>query len=945
MKHINLGLLAHVDAGKTTLSEALLYRSGALRTLGRVDHGDAFLDTQAQEKERGITIFSKQAELVIGDTSVTLVDTPGHVDFSSEMERALQVLDYAVLIISGTDGVQSHTRTLWRLLERYRIPTIIWVNKTDLMQTPHSELAEELKSQLSSEILVFEGAGLEEAGIGFETNETLQEQLATLSEKALQEYLEKGHVSEQEMERAVSQRRLFPCCFGSALKLEGVEKLEWLLSHVTSETEYPKAFGARVYKVTRDPQGERLTWLKVTGGSLKVKQEIRLSGTETAKINQIRIYSGSRYESLPEVEAGRIAAVTGPEKTWAGQGLGREKSAAEGLMGSLMNYEVLTDEKPEQVEAALRRLEEEDPELHVVWDPKTGKLSLALMGTVQLEVIQRRLADEFGLAVDFGRGYVTYKETILEPSEGVGHFEPLRHYAEVHLYLLPAERGSGITLESSVSEDVLDRNWQRLIMTHLSEREFPGTLIGAPLTDVVIRLVAGRAHVKHTEGGDFREATYRAVRNGLLKTKLQLLEPWMEFELRVPAEFAGRALTELTRREASFEAPVTEGEQSVISGKAPAVLLSDLRMQVASLSRGLGELSLWPLGYLPCHNEQEIIDEVGYDALHDTENTGDSVFCSHGAGVVVPWNEVESHMHLPAYVPVAPSEQGPDGYSQPTQAGTTGKAGKASSASAYAGEEELKAIFEMVYGKGSYRTRYFEGKADPLSAESKKATGKKSEGLGKKTDSAEKLRMKDLSAQPPEILIVDGYNMIYGNEALKKLAAEDLHAARETLLDRLSVYRFLKGCEAIVVFDAYNVPRPKEDELDFHGIRVIFTKQKETADSYIERSTFEKKNCKVRVVTSDAAEQLIVLGHGAVRVTSREFEEELETSEKEVSELLQTFNQAENLDAKELNQKESVFRELSEKLSEQLLQQTAPVDDHGRSVDEPDDGRKENQSE
>lgn len=861
MKKLILGILAHVDAGKTTLSEAMLFTGGQLRKLGRVDHGSAFLDTDVLERERGITIFSKQAVLPLDSVEVTLLDTPGHVDFSSEMERTLQVLDCAVLVISGTDGVQSHTRTLWKLLDRYRVPVFLFINKMDLAGAERGALLASLQKQLSG------------GCVDFSTEDgDFLENVAMCDEALLGEYLETGAVPQERIQALIAARRLFPCYFGSALKLDGVETLLRGLERYARPPEYPEPFGAKVFKIAHDPQGARLTYLKVTGGSLPVKTVLRGGVGEKAwaeKADQLRVYSGGKFRLAEEIPAGGVCAVTGLTHTYPGEGLGAEEDTPAPALESFLTYQVILPEgiEPHTAVQRLRLLEEEDPQLRVVWNEQLREIHVQLMGEVQLEVLQRLVQDRYGMAVTFGPGNIVYRETIQAPVEGMGHFEPLRHYAEVHLLLEPGEPGSGLQFATACSEDVLDRNWQRLILTHLEERSFPGVLTGSPITDMKITLLIGRAHLKHTEGGDFRQATYRAVRHGLLHAESVLLEPWYDFRLEVPSAQVGRAIADLQRLFAEFAPPETEGANAVLTGSAPVSELRGYALEVAAYTRGAGSLLCMPKGYRPCHNAEAVIASIGYDAEHDTENTGDSVFCSHGSGFVVRWQDAASYMHLESgWKPEKPEE--PES-AQPVS--------RASSRPAPAFDSELQAIFERTYG--------------PI---------KRRDFRPQKAVQAQSLESKTHWPVPdrtldPEYLLVDGYNVLYAWDDLKKLAEKDIDTARQLLMDQLCNYQSFSRSICILVFDAYRVPRDTEDVLQYHNIKVVFTKQAETADTYIERATYEiAKRHRVRVATSDGAEQMIVLGHGAQRMSAAELKMEVDRANEMMRETMADWNERES---------------------------------------------------
>ena len=851
-KQIVLGILAHVDSGKTTLSEAMLYRAGVTRRLGRVDHKDAFLDTDALEKARGITIFSKQALLTAGDTDITLLDTPGHVDFSTETERTLQVLDYAVLVVSGTDGVQSHTETLWRLLRRYHVPTFVFVNKMDLPGMERQELLAQLNRRLGEGFVDF---GAEQAD--------RDEALALCDENLMDRMLDAGQLQDADLIPAIARRHVFPCWFGAALKLEGVDALLDGLDRYTRPAPALEAFGAKVFKVSQDEQGARLTWLRVTGGELKVKAQLtgEADGEPWAeKANQLRLYSGAKYTLTEAIGPGQVCAVTGLTKARPGEGLGAERDSDLPVLEPVLSYQVLLPEGAD-VHAALgklHRLEEEEPQLHVVWNETLGEIHVQLMGEIQLEVLRSLLAERFGLAVEFGPGGILYKETITEPMEGVGHYEPLRHYAEVHLKLEPLPRGSGMQFAVDCREEVLDKNWQRLVLTHLEEKQHLGVLTGSPLTDVKITLIAGRAHLKHTEGGDFRQATYRAVRQGLMLAKSQLLEPWYAFRLEVPAENIGRAMSDIQRMEGTFDPPESGEETAVLTGFAPVSTMRSYPMEVVSYTRGRGHLSLTLDGYRPCHNAQEVIAAIGYEPEHDLDNPADSVFCAHGAGFVVPWDQVRSHMHV---------DSGWGKSTRPEQEAAVPQRRAMAYRATLEEDAELLKIFERTYGPI---------KRDPLAA----------------FRPVQKRERPDFAAEQweiaPEYLLVDGYNIIFAWDELNALSKESLDAARHRLMDILCNYQGFKKCVLILVFDAYRVPGSPGSIEQYHNIHVVYTKEAETADMFIERVTHEiGRNRRVRVATSDGMEQVIILGHGALRVSARMFHEEVQDVEKEIRRCIQ----------------------------------------------------------
>ena len=854
MKKLTVGILAHVDAGKTTLSEALLYLSGQTRKLGRVDHQDTVLDTDEQERERGITIFSKQARLTWGPLELTLLDTPGHVDLSAEMERTLQVLDYAVLVVSGADGVQGHTATLWRLLEHQNIPTFLFVNKMDQPDTDREALLGQLR-RLDEGCTDFGG-----------DREELLESAALCDENLLERYLAGEKPDDGDLAGLIVRRKLFPCLFGSALKLEGVEELLSALERYTLAPQWGENFAARVFKISRDDRGERLSWLKVTGGELRVRQTLSGGGDEDCweeKISQIRLYSGVKYTTVDQVEAGTVCAVTGLSHIRPGQGLGEEGESGPPELEPVLHYQVIP---PEGCDAHtllrdLRQLEEEDPQLKVLWNETLGELHVRLMGEIQRSVLTRLIHDRFGLDVTFGAGSIVYKETVAAPVEGVGHFEPLRHYAEVHLLLEPLERGAGLQFDSICPEDVLDRNWQRLILTHLMEKVHLGVLTGSPITDMKLVLLTGRAHVKHTEGGDFRQATYRAVRQGLRMAQGILLEPWYDFTLELPADCLGRAMADVQRMSGRFAPADHQGDMAVLTGSAPVSELGDYWNQVAAYTRGLGQLTCTLRGYEPCHNAQEVMEQIGYDPDRDTGNPADSVFCSHGAGVTVKWDQVREHMHLDSgWRP--PEERRKEDQHQSVPRPTMSYADSAKM------ERELEAIFTRTYGP--IKPRAF--------APAPKAPARKErpwKGL--------KPRF-----QGEEYLLVDGYNIIHAWDDLKRLAAQDLDGARLRLMDILSNYQGWRKCHVILVFDAYRVKGNPGSVEKYHNIHVVYTKEAETADMYIEKTTYEiAREHRVRVATSDGLEQVIILGHGAQRMSARELRFEIDQVQAQIRRILE----------------------------------------------------------
>ena len=860
MEKLVIGILAHVDAGKTTLSEAMLYRSGRIRRLGRVDHQDAFLDTDALEKERGITIFSKQAVLSLGDVEITLLDTPGHVDFSSEMERTLGVLDCAILVVSGADGVQGHTLTLWRLLERYGVPTFLFVNKMDLAGTDRTALLAALREELDEGCLDFS-----------EPEEALWEEAAMCGEEALTELLDTGRLSEAAVRSLIQRRKVFPCLFGSALKLDGVDELLQSLTRYAPRPAYPERFGARVYKITRDGQGTRLTHMKITGGGLRVKTP--LSGGEgeerwEEKADQLRVYSGAKYTAVEEAEAGTVCAVAGLSRTFPGQGLGFEAAAQKPVLEPVLNYQLLLPDgvEPHAALEKLRELEEEDPMLRVVWNQRLQELHIRLMGQVQLEVLQRVLADRFHMAASFGPGSIIYKETIEEAVEGVGHYEPLRHYAEVHLLLEPLPRGSGLQFGTACSEDQLERSWQRLILTHLMEKQHLGVLTGSPITDMKLTLTAGRAHLKHTEGGDFRQATYRAVRQGLMTARSVLLEPWYDFRLETPGECLGRAMNDVQQMGGRFDPPQTYGDTALLTGSVPASEIGDYWREVTAYTRGRGRLSCTLRGYEKCHNEQAVIDAMSYDPERDVDNPPDSVFCAHGAGYTVKWSEVPSHAHIDSGLRLGSAPEPPD----TEEAAPVPRRPAAPYPRSKEEEAQLQAIFERTYGQVRRRAFQPTPKAPPSGTE-KRTVPPRSAG--------------------PEYLLVDGYNIIFAWDELKEMAGVNLESARRMLMDLLCNYQGFKKCVVILVFDAYKVKGNPGAVEHYHNIHVVYTKEAETADTYIERATYEiAKDHRVRVATSDNLEQLIILGHGAVRLSAREFKDEVEAAEGSIRALIEQNN-------------------------------------------------------
>lgn len=913
-RRLVIGILAHVDAGKTTLAEAILYLTGSIRKLGRVDHQDAFLDNFELERSRGITIFSKQAELTLGDMQVTMMDTPGHVDFSAEMERTLQILDYAVLVVSGADGVQGHVETLWRLLERYGIPVFLFINKMDQQGTDRESLMRELEKRLDQRCIDFGPLAGRDGGVqgivSPEQWEEFQENLAMCDEELLETYLETGTISDEDIAELIAQRKVFPCYFGSALKIYGVEALLDGIRKYGRMTDYPAQFGARVFKITRDGQGSRLTHMKITGGKLKVKDLLAnrrgesgaLAGGQRSgrvedweqKVDQIRIYSGSGFQPVMEAEAGMVCAVTGLEHTYAGEGLGAETEAELPLLEPVLSYRI---ELPPECDVhktflQLRQLEEEEPELHIVWDEQLGEIHAQLMGEVQIEVLKNIIRQRFGIWVEFGAGNIVYKETIAAPVEGMGHFEPLRHYAEVHLLLEPAERGSGLQFASDCSEDMLDRNWQRLILTHLEEKQHRGVLTGSEITDMKITLIAGRAHQKHTEGGDFRQATYRAVRHGLKCADSVLMEPVYEFRIELPAESVGRAMTDIQKMCGSFEPPAIEGETAVIIGKAPVVTMRGYPTELVSYTKGRGRMSCVLKGYEVCHNAEEVIESRGYDSEADLENPTGSVFCAHGAGFVVGWDEVQEYMHIesgwkaPEYaddvsrggmmgndagssrhsgMPGSSAGNGSRGGMMGSSAGSGSRresqTGRGYSAPAV-DEKELEEIFARTYGQvPRERNRYTKSRRVEASGGGRSS---KKEALD-------------------EYLLVDGYNIIFAWDDLKELAKSNIDAARDKLMDIMCNYQGYKKNHLILVFDAYKVTGGRGEVFQYHNIYVVYTKEAETADQYIEKTVREiGRKYHVTVATSDALEQIIILGAGATRMSAAGLLEDVELMKQEI---------------------------------------------------------------
>ncbi len=892
-KKLVLGILAHVDAGKTTLAEGFLYIGGKIRALGRVDHKDAFLDNFALERERGITIFSKQAQITLGDVDVTLLDTPGHVDFSAEMERTLQVLDYGVLVISGADGVQGHVLTLWRLLKRYEIPVFLFVNKMDQEGTDAEQLLAQLRGQLDAACVKC-GPEAER-----EHREQFLEEVAMCSENLMEEYLETGEVSSESIAEAVADRKLFPVYFGSALRLEGVEELLVGIREKALLPEYPDTFGARVYKIARDNHNMRLTYLKVTGGTLRVKMpvsnEAGASAGETVweeKADQLRIYQGAQYTDVKEVSAGGICAVTGLTQTYAGQGLGAETEKGVPVLEPILTYQLILPEGSDvtKVLGQMKCLEEEEPQLQVLWKESLGEIHVQVMGEVQIEVLKSILAERFGLDAEFGTGSIVYKETLAEPVVGIGHFEPLRHYAEVQLLLEPGEPGSGLQFVTACSEDILDKNWQRLIQTHVEEKRHVGVLTGAEVTDLRIVLLSGRAHQKHTEGGDFRQSTYRAVRQGLRCGKNVLLEPVFAFRLEVPTEVLGRAMADIQRMHGSFEMPETEGNMSILTGQAPVATMQGYQREVNSYTRGRGRFSCSVKGYEPCHNAEEVIAAAGYDPETDLDNPTGSVFCAHGAGFVVDWDKVSDYAHMEV---CWKSEN--DALHDAEYDTSVALAGTKNMSSHLEGmrhnyitQEEIDEIFSRTYGKkkeepGRYR-RYHRGARRAVSEGAMSSEGGNINGYHV-SNSASGRTYKGEASVKEQYLLVDGYNIIFAWDELRELASHNIDSARDRLMDICSDYQGSLGCTLILVFDAYKVKGNPGSVTKYHNIYVVYTKEAETADQYIEKTVREiAHKYQVTVATSDALEQMIIWGAGAFRMSAAGFREAVEGAKDKLRE-------------------------------------------------------------
>ncbi len=920
-----IGILAHVDAGKTTLAEGILYTCGSIRRVGRVDHKDAFLDNFSLERDRGITIFSKQAQIEWKDLSIALLDTPGHVDFSAEMERTLQVLDYAILIISGADGVQGHVHTLWKLLKRYDIPVFLFINKMDQVGTDAEKLLAELQGKLDERCVCFSGSlkQMEERRMD---KEEFMDALAMCSESLMEEYLEQGSIATESIAEAVVERQVFPCYFGSALRLEGVDVLLNGIRQYALFPEYPQEFGARVFKIARDNNGNRLTYLKVTGGSLKVKMLVsngQSAGKDEQweeKADQLRIYNGVQYQTCDSMEAGGICAVTGLTKTFVGQGLGMEAENALPVLEPVLTYQLMLPEEsdPIRVLGQLRQLEEEEPELHLVWREESSEIHVQVMGEVQIEILKSLIWERFGLEVAFGAGSIVYKETIAEPIEGIGHFEPLRHYAEVHLLLEPGERGSGLQFGTVCSEDILDKSWQRLILTHLEERTHVGVLTGSEITDMRILLLTGRAHQKHTEGGDFRQATYRAIRQGLRKSKSVLLEPIFAFTLEIPTENLGRAMSDIQRMHGSFEPPITEGDASILTGSAPVATMRDYQREVNAYTRGHGRVSCILKGYEPCHNAEEVVAQMHYDPEADLANPTGSVFCAHGAGFVVNWDEVDAYAHVESgWTPREDAESTDAAYAISAQElQSPAQQSYKSRMPAYITGEEIDEIFRQTYGKRAedpirFR-RYHRGARRAVagksgsgegaySAERMRGAGGTSEAAGeeagklveeKHSDKYKNARVSmaynkknTVVQKKEEFLLVDGYNIIFAWEELRELARVNIDSARDRLIDIMCNYQGYLGATLILVFDAYKVHGNLGSSLKYHNIYVVYTKEAETADQYIEKTVHEiGKKCQVTVATSDALEQMIIWGAGAMRMSAQGLKEAVDAANRAMRE-------------------------------------------------------------
>ncbi|MDF2510639.1 MAG: small GTP-binding protein [Herbinix sp.] len=846
MKKLAIGILAHVDAGKTTLSESLLYLSGKIGKLGRVDNKDAYLDTYELERARGITIFSKQAIFEIGETQFTLLDTPGHVDFSAEMERALQVLDYGILVISGADGVQGHTKTLWRLLDKYQIPVFLFINKMDQHGTDKEKLMIELKKQLDDGCIEF----------GQVENSSFYDQLAMCEEIMMESFLEKGQIETSQIKKAVIERRVFPCFFGSALKLEGVDQFIQGIEKYTMIPSYPDEFGAKIFKVTRDEQGNRLTHMKLTGGKLKVK-DVLISGSWEEKVNQIRIYSGQKFEAVSEVEAGTVFAVTGLSQTRPGEGLGIEQASDTPVLEPVLSYQIILPEgcDPRAMIPKLRQIEEEEPELHIIWDEQLQEIQVQIMGEVQIEILQSLIQSRFGVEVAFDTGRIVYKETIANVVEGVGHFEPLRHYAEVHLLLEPGERGSGLQFGVECSEDVLGKSWQRLILTHMEEKVHKGVLTGSAITDMKITLVSGRAHNKHTEGGDFREATYRAVRQGLREAESILLEPYYAFQLELPEKMVGRAMTDIEKMHGTCEVSQTNGEMALLVGNAPVITMRNYQKEVIAYTKGLGRLFYSLKGYEPCHNAEAVIESIGYDSERDAANPTGSVFCTHGAGFLVDWDEVKDYMHVESYLQKKDDLSGEAALSQALF-----------TADRWISLDEI----DQIINKTFY-------------ANQREKSAWKSHKTARDSYYEPAIYMNRQKEIKEEYLLVDGYNIIYAWTELKELADGNMDGARMKLLDSLSNYQGIRKCQIIVVFDAYRVQGHLEEVIDYDNIHIVYTREAQTADQYIEKFAYDnQKKYNIAVATSDGLQQIIIRGAGCSLLSARELKAEIDGAKERI---------------------------------------------------------------
>ncbi|QHQ61560.1 GTP-binding protein [Anaerocolumna sedimenticola] len=851
MKKLVIGILAHVDAGKTTLSESMLYLSGKIGKLGRVDKGDAFLDTYDLERSRGITIFSKQAMLEIEDTQMTLLDTPGHVDFSAEMERTLQVLDYAILVISGADGVQGHTKTLWRLLEMYEIPVFLFINKMDQNGTDKEKLLKELKQQLDDGCIEF----------GQVRTEDFFDQLAMCDEGMLEAYLEFGQVENGQITMAIRDRKVFPCYFGSALKLYGVDQFMEGIAKYAMIPAYPDEFGAKIFKIARDEQGNRLTYMKITGGKLKVK-DVLTNGMWEEKVNQLRIYSGPKFEAVNELGAGSVGAVIGLSKTRPGEGLGIEEASAAPVLEPVLSYQILLPMgcDPREMLPKLRQIEEEEPELHIVWDEGLQEIQAQIMGEVQIEILQSLIKTRFGVEVAFDSGRIVYKETITNTVEGVGHFEPLRHYAEVHLLLEPGEPESGLEFGLNCSEDILAKSWQRLILTHLEEKKHKGVLTGAAITDMKISLISGRAHNKHTEGGDFREATYRAVRQGLKEAKSILLEPYYSFQLELPEKMVGRAMTDIEKMYGTCEISQTNGEMAILIGSAAVITMRNYQKEVIAYTKGLGRLFCSLKGYEPCHNAEEVIKGIGYDSERDIINPTGSVFCAHGSGFLVDWDKVKDYMHVEGYLQKrenSPSVLSPNKETYVEES--------------FISLEEIDHIINSTF----------------YSNQGKKSTWKKRK-TARDSYYAPSPRTNIQRETREKYLLVDGYNIIHVWPELKEHIDDNMDGARMKLLDILSNYQGIRKCQIIVVFDAYRVEGHNEEIIDYHNIHMVYTKEAQTADQYIEKFAHSNRNkYDITVATSDGLQQIIIRGAGCALLSARDLKADIEEANNSLNQAYQ----------------------------------------------------------